>query len=557
MRIILFLSFFIPAVASAQESFNMTLLGHLDLPNLPTRFGSEYNDCWGFKHANGTEVAIIGGIEDIFFVDVTAPGNPVVIYTHHVLNSPSGTTNQSLWRDFKRYGNYIYAAADEGTSGLLIFDLSQVPATVTMVKQTTQFWNRTHNIFIDEENGKLYAAGSNSVSNGLVIVDLASNPSNPGTSWPVPLNGVGGGYVHDVYVRDNIAYCSHGSLTKIQMYDFSNLPNFTVVGTIENYPDPGYNHSSWLNAEGNLLAMCDETHGSDVKLVDVTDPMNISSDDFHTFYSELLGPNAPNASVPHNPFILGDLVYIAYYHDGVQVFDISNPANITNIAYYDTYPDNTGYDGYNGCWGVFPFLPSGIIIASDQNYGLYVLEITNPPLDIDFLSFEAFREKSVVKLEWAVADVSFGHEFEINRSGDGGVTYQPVGRVAYETGKANYTFKDASVSGSTRYTYRIDFLQDDGSRISSPLRFVRTASRESDFVVVNPISSSLVIDITNPEGIINFALYNIEGQIVWTSRVDVTESRMEFGMDDIPAGQYVLTINAEDRSENLIIQKVK
>lgn len=557
MRILLFLAFVFPAWALGQESSNMTLLSTYDDPSLPTRLGIEYSDCWAYRHANGTEVAIIGGIEDILFVDITIPAAPELIYSHHVLNTPSGTVNQSAWRDFMTYGDYVYAAADEGTSGLLIFDMSDLPNSITLVTQTNTFWNRTHTIFIDEANGKLYAGGSNSVSNGLVILDLVGHPANPTLAAYVPLNTVGGGYVHDMYVRDNIAYCSHGNLSKIQMYDFSNLPSFSVVGTIENYPEPGYNHSSWVNEDGTKLVMCDETHGSDVKLVDITDPLNISSDDFNTFYSELLGANAPGSSVAHNPFILGDLAYIAYYHDGVQVFDISNPDNIQLVAYYDTYPDNTGYTGYLGCWGVYPFLPSGVIVASDMNYGLYMMTITNPPLDIEFLSFQAFREKTSVKLEWSVADVSFGHEFEINRSVDGGITYQPVGRVSYETDKANYTFRDDHVSGSTRYVYRIDFLQDDGSRIPSPLRSVQTASRESNFVVVNPIAGSLIVDVANPEGKITLALYNIEGQIVWTSLVDVPESRMEFGMDDIPAGQYVLTINAEDRSENLIIQKVQ
>ena len=249
-----FLLFLLPLHLAGQESYNMTLISNLDLPNLPTRSGLEYNDCWGFKHANGTEIAILGGVEDIFFIDVTVPANPVVIYTHHVVNLPSGTTNQSIWRDFKTYGNYAYASADEGTSGLLIFDLSQVPNSVTMVLQTTSFWSRAHNIFIDEQNHRLYAAGSNTVNNGLVIVDL-NIPANPTTVWNVPLNTAGGGYVHDVHVRDNIAYCSHGSLSKIQIYDFSALPNFSIVGTIDNYPEAGYNHSSWLNSAGNLLAM--------------------------------------------------------------------------------------------------------------------------------------------------------------------------------------------------------------------------------------------------------------------------------------------------------------
>lgn len=558
MKRFIFLTLLFPVMLSAQESFNMTLISNLDLPNLPTRSGLEYNDCWGFRHANGTEIAILGGVEDIFFIDVTEPGNPEVIYTHHVLNQPSGTTNQSIWRDFKTYGNYAYASADEGTSGLLIFDLSQVPNSVSFVTQTVQFWNRAHNIFIDEQNHKLYAAGSNSVNNGLVILDL-NIPANPTTVWNVPLNTAGGGYVHDVHVRDNIAYCSHGSLQKIQIYDFSNLPAFSVVGSIENYPEAGYNHSSWLNGEGNLLAMCDETHGSDVKLVDVSDPENISNDDIHTFYSELLGPSAPGASIPHNPFILGDLAYIAYYHDGVQIFDISNPANITNIAYYDTYPDNVDYNGYNGCWGVYPFLPSGIIIASDENYGLYVLEITNPPLGIQFLSFRASRTDHSIQLDWSVTEATDGDQFAIQRSTDGGITFNTVGKVSLLDGQSNYSYLDRDVAESVKYVYRIDFLHWDGSHISSSLQLVRPISTKQIFRVSNPFTSEITIDALQPVDDLEVTLYNIEGQVIWSRYVQVADSHMTFPTDGIAAGSYILTMetSSADQRENLIVQKTQ
>ena len=539
----------------AQPSMNMTLLSNLDLPNLPERFGANYNDCWGFKHANGTEVAIIGGIEDIFFVDVTEPGDPEIIYTHHVLNIPANTTNQSLWRDFKTYGNYAYASADEGTSGLLIFDLSQVPNSVTMVTQTTTFWNRTHNIFIDTQHGKLYASGSNSVSNGLVILDLTSAPSNPTTVWNVPLNGVGGGYVHETFVQDNIAYCSHGNLQKLQMYDFSNLPNFTVVGTVDNYPEPGYNHSSWATPDANWLVMADETHGSDLKLVDISNPLDISSDDFHTFYSELLGAGVPGASIVHNPFILGDQVYLAYYHDGVQVFDISDPENITLSGYYDTYPDNTDYNGYEGCWGVYPYLPSGIIIASDMTYGLFVLELTAPPLDITFIDFTAGREKNNVRLEWVVADASNGNTFRVSRSTDGGQTFEDIGHVALLPDQERYSFIDSRVAGASRYTYRIDFLEHDGHFVSSPLRVIRTLPASEDFRVVNPMHSQLVIDVLNPMAWAQFELYNVDGTKVWASKVEQPGFRQEFNPGDIPAGQYVLTIQSPASVQNVIIQK--
>lgn len=558
MRTFLFFVALAPYLLIAQTSLNMTLLSTYDDPDQPlSTLGTKYSDCWGFTHANGTEVAIIGGTEDILFIDITNPGNPELIYSHHVLNVPTGSDNQSGWRDFMTYGNYIYAAADQGTSGLLIFDLSQVPTSITLVTQTTAFWTRTHTIFIDEPNGKLYAGGSNTVSSGLVILDLTADPENPTLAANVPLNGVGGGYVHDMYARDNIVYCSHGSLSKIQMYDFSQLPNFTIVGAIENYPEPGYNHSSWLSDDGTWLAMCDETHGSDVKLVDITDPLNISSDDCRTFYSELLGPSAPNASVAHNPFILGDLAFIAYYHDGVQIFDISDPEDIDVVAYYDTYPDNSDYNGYEGCWGVYPYFPSGLIVASDMTYGLFVLEITNPPLDIDFLSFNAYREKNNIELEWVVGEATHGNKFEVMKSTDGGNHFQSIGTVALHENESHYAFTDQQVAGSSRYTYRIDFIQDDLTRISSPMRFVRTLPSALNFRVVNPTSSSLIVDILNPVDELSLNLYNIEGLPVWSEKMKSPGSRIETALDGVPPGQYVLTLQAEGESENLIIQKIR
>ncbi len=545
-----------PVTLLAQQSQNMTLLSNVDIPGLPSRFGSEYNDCWGFRHANGTEVAIIGGIEDIFFYNVTTPGNPSLIYQHHVTNVGTGTTNQSLWRDFKTYGNYAFAAADEGTSGLLVFDLSQVPASISMVYQSNQFWNRTHNIFIDTEHARLYAAGSNMVSAGLVVLNIAT-PNNPQLIQNIPLTAFGGGYVHDVYVRDNIAYCSHGSLSKMQIYDFNNLPNITVVGTIENYWEAGYNHSSWLNDTGDFLTMCDETHGSDVKLVNVTDPANISNDDIWHFYSELLGPGAPEASVAHNPFIVGDYAYIAYYHDGVQVFDISNPTNIQLLAYYDTYPENVDYFGYNGCWGVYPFLPSGIIIASDQNHGLYVMQITNFPLDIEFLSFEASRQQGGVRLNWAVADASLGNTFEIMRSMDGGITFSSIGQVNLDGTQSNYTYMDRDVYENQKYMYRVDFVELDGKRISSPMRFIRTIETEGRVRIVSPVHSELIVDALEPLAQMEFSLYDVQGNQVWNHQLDASSARMEFSIAGLPPASYVLTIRWDGGSFHRIIQKVE
>ena len=46
---------------------------------------------------------------------------------------------------------------------------------------------------------------------------------------------------------------------------------------------------------------------------------------------------------------------------------------MVEVGTFDTSPNFSG-DGFYGCWGVYPWLPSGLIIASDIEDGLYVLQ---------------------------------------------------------------------------------------------------------------------------------------------------------------------------------------
>jgi hypothetical protein len=110
--------------------------------------------------------------------------------------------------------------ADQGgsTEGLMIFDLSNLPNSVTLVDQTTAFFSRAHNIFVDTTSARMYvpgSSGSNGNPSGLVVLDL-SDPENPVQMSSPSLPG---GYVHDVYVRNDTAYCSHGT-AGLYVYDF-------------------------------------------------------------------------------------------------------------------------------------------------------------------------------------------------------------------------------------------------------------------------------------------------------------------------------------------------
>jgi choice-of-anchor B domain-containing protein len=353
--------------AQAQTSFNMTLLGNFNDPTLPSASGTRYNDVWGWTDCEQREYAILGSARYVHFFNIENPASPqqVGFFT-------GGST--TIWRDMKTFRDRAYAVCDNCNEGLMIFDLSDMPNTVTKTKQTTQFFSSAHNIYIDENAGRLYVAGANTKSNGVIILDLNADPDNPTQIGNPTLPG---GYIHDIYVRNNIAYGSSGN-NGLWVYNLSNPQNPVLLGTLTDYPQSGYNHSSWLSGDGQHLVMADETHNKGIKMVDVSDLSDMTVTD--VFRSALLAP-ADTASIVHNPFIRDNYVFVSYYHDGVQVFNMSNPSNVVKVAWYDTFTGHTNYSGFKGCWGVYPFLSSGKILASDQTNGLFILSLNNITLN--------------------------------------------------------------------------------------------------------------------------------------------------------------------------------
>ncbi|MCB9284069.1 MAG: choice-of-anchor B family protein [Lewinellaceae bacterium] len=354
-------------VAHAQINHNITLLGHFDDPSLPSASGTRYNEVWGYVDCELREYAILGSAHYVHFFNLENPASP-----QQVASFTGGAT--TIWRDMKTFRDRAYSVCDQCGEGLMVFDLSNLPNSVTKTNQTPQFFQSAHNIFIDENAGRLYVAGSNTKSNGVIILDLNGDPDHPTMIGNPSLPG---GYIHDIYVRNNIGYCSSGN-NGYWVYNFSNPQNPVLLGTLTNYPQSGYNHSSWLNGSGQYAVMADETHNKGLKMLDVSDLTDITVTD--VFRSALLAP-ADTASIPHNPFIRDNYVFVSYYHDGVQVFDMSDPYNVQQVAWYDTYPGNTNYSGYEGCWGVYAFLPSGTILGSDMSHGLYILSLDNITLN--------------------------------------------------------------------------------------------------------------------------------------------------------------------------------
>ena len=323
-------------------------------------YNNTYNECWGLE-VNGNEIAIIGSTDGTHFFDVTDPANATQVAYVAGVYQGGGV----IHRDYHDFQGYLYVVCDEGSSSTLqIIDISTLPDSVTTVYDSNALFTKSHNIYIDTATAKLYACASNTAMD---VYDLHT-PTAPELIYSY--NGVG--HVHDAFVRNDSAYLNCGN-DGFRIFDFSTVNQMgdqpTLLGTLTSYPDAGYNHSGWLSDDGTVYAMQDENHGYDVKLLDVSDFNNISV--LSTFSS-----GVDPQSMAHNGIIKGDNLYIPYYHDGLRVFDISDPTNPVQTWEYDTYAPSS-HASYKGAWGVYPYLPSGNIIVSDMQTGLYIIDMTS------------------------------------------------------------------------------------------------------------------------------------------------------------------------------------
>ena len=348
---------------SAQDSLNVRLLSVWDDPSLPgsALYDNTYNGSWGY-YRDGREYGIIGSTMGTHIIDVTDPFQPEEL--HFIAGAVQGPN--IVHREYKTYQDRLYAVTDEGPGTLQIIDLSGLPDSVAMVYDSNDLFFRAHTLWIDTLNARLYTHGGNT---NFAIYSLA-DPDLP-TELLVPEQDVpwwsgSVGYVHDAYTRNNITYTN--DVDGMHIVDFSNVNSPVLLGSLTNYPQPGYNHSGWLSDNGWLYAMCDETHNTRVKLFDVSDPNDI-------LFIDTIGPVTRINNIPHNPCFQGDLLHLAYYYDGYWLYDVSDPANAQLLGYYDGSLIADGFS-YKGVWGVYPDLPSGIVLGGDMQRGLMIFDIS-------------------------------------------------------------------------------------------------------------------------------------------------------------------------------------
>ncbi len=353
-------------------SWNMNLLSHLTVGDFPGSGSTEANDIWGYTSPKGRKYALIGLNNGTGFVDVTEPRTPVIV--------DDIPDSFSLWSDNKVYKDFAYNGNEE-SGGIQVFDLRQIDPPTRIVTLVGNFQESgletTHTIALNPDSGYLYLNGSNLNGGRLVAVSLA-DPANPqiAGAWTDPDSR----YVHDSqvisytsgpYAGREIAFCFCGRNNNgMRIVDVTNKSNMFTMATMT-YPTEAYTHQGWITDDRRYIIMNDELEEREGLVARTTtyvvDVQNLSAPFLAGTYVHPTG-----CWIDHDEHVRGNRVYQAQYTAGVRVLDISNPLAASEIAYYDTRPQDNLQDFF-GVWGVFPYFPTRIVVASDIESGLFVL----------------------------------------------------------------------------------------------------------------------------------------------------------------------------------------
>jgi len=520
----------------AQQSSNVNLLSNLNqYPSIG------YNDCWGYVDSEGREYALLGTEHGTSIIEITDPYNPV---ERAFIPGPF-----SSWRDIKTHSTYAYVTT-EGTGsgqGLQIIDLSNLPTSATLVNTIDTWFSRAHNLYIAD--GFAYVVGTNA-GGGMHIIDL-SNPVNPTRTAYYTASG----YVHDVYVWNDTAYVS--SEDTYDLVDLTNKSNPQLIN--QSIALPGiYAHSGWLTEDKRYFIACEEFNVRDITVWDLQDrsTWNLVVPSFET---------ASNTPV-HNIFIKGNFAHVSYYKDGYVVLDISDPTNPTIAGYYDTYPSSSGT--YAGVWGAYPYFPSGVVICSDMQTGLYVFDfLGDGTVPVELTSFTANVTPQGVNLSWSTASEINNYAFEIERKFQNETSWKTVGLVGGSgttTQSKEYSYSDKTLSAPGKYYYRLKQIDNDGSFEYSQVIEIDFVQPD-DFVLnqnyPNPFNPETTIEFSiGQAALVKLEVFNALGEKVADLLNENKEEgsyRINFSANNLPSGIYIAKLQAGEQVKTIKMSLLK
>ncbi len=317
---------------------------------------------------------------------------------------------------FKLNGRYYVAACfqfrqgtPDGDLGAIIFDVTGLPDTskvkVVARIRTPDAPGGFHNLFAYKHSDGRVLLFTTTTANYANIYDMqkllagdkdqgliGKVPVPPGNARAevlpgfrdVPIMMVG---YHDFYVAYDPArqqdkfYGAGGG--GYYVYDITKPEDPKLITSVLGMAGVTWGHTFTPTPDGNFavteteyqwapLRIFDLRPGLEGKVAAITQPLSV----YQTDWNDLL----------HNHEVRWPYVFVSGYEDGLQIFDMQDPAHLKNKGWYYTCecthatgnggnPDYSGTSVYNGAFGVMVRNTNGLIMITDSNTGAWFFKL--------------------------------------------------------------------------------------------------------------------------------------------------------------------------------------
>ena len=350
------------------------------------------NDIWGWTDPQtGTEYALVGTENGTAFVDLSDPTRP-----RFVGKLPTQTT-PSPWRDLKVYADHVFVVAEAQNHGVQIFDLRRLreadgPPVTFEADAVYDRIGSAHNVVVNEATGFAYAVGFRLPEGaglpascdvpGFHAIDVR-DPQNPAfagcfsdvaaeTGMRTP------GYTHDaqciVYDGPDADHtgrevCLASNEDVVSIFDVTDKSDARLLSQAA-YPNSAYTHQGWLTEDRRFFLVNDEgdESGGARQRTIVFDVSDLDDPEVAFIYDSGL------TTIDHNLYVRDGYAFESNYETGLRILDLGGvtEGEIAEVAFFDTFPTSDNV-AFNGQWSNYPFFESGLVIANDRQYGLFVL----------------------------------------------------------------------------------------------------------------------------------------------------------------------------------------
>lgn len=322
-----------------------------------------YTGTWGGRDGPG---GLLFG-NTLFAWDVSDPSAPFKVDSVRV---DARTVNDVKVRADGRLAVMTHEGSNDGLNGVTVLDLSDPSDPAPLARFSQELEPGVHNVWVEGDYAYLVVDGVG----GLRVLDL----SDPAAPTIAARYYAGSSFLHDVYVRDGLAFLSHWNAGLIVLDVGHGIAGGSPGSPVEvsRLTDlGGQTHNAWYWPETGYVFVGEEDFSTPGRM-HVVDVRNLRDP------REVATFRVPGQT-PHNVWLDEErsILYLAWYGRGLRALDVSGEllgeldrqGREISAIQYGVGPGTCDRTGDDTCtWA--PQLHRGLVWIADMNRGIVALQ---------------------------------------------------------------------------------------------------------------------------------------------------------------------------------------